>query len=215
MYYTLTRHAFLRLIGVAATLIVALSGCDPNRINKDLSERLELDGYSFQPPVEPGWLLANRSSDRFTLLKAGNMEGQSYLIEGSHVSLDGLAGSGGLIKFTEVTHRKSFPRPRFRIREHDISDIRISGSNCAISHVLAEDRDPGTGSNVVTAVLIEAVGTICIHPSRPDLGIAMIYTHRSFPEDRDRGFEAFASSVLQTQQFGALTGQGDAGQIDN
>ena len=212
MNYTLTRHVLPGFISAvaAAAIAVLLTGCDPNRIADDLSERVEMDGYSFLPPVDPGWLIASRSTEKITLLKAGNMEGQSYLIEGGHVALDGLAESDGLLDFTEMTHRNVFPQPRFRIREHDMSDRQISGADCAMSHVVAEDRDPGTGSNVVTAVLIDAVGTICIHPSRPDLGIAMIYTHRSFPEDRDRGFEALASSVLQTQQFG-----GDAGRSDN
>jgi hypothetical protein len=211
MNSTLTRHALLRFIGAvaAAAIAVLLTGCDPNRMGDELSERVEMDGYSFLPPVDPGWLIASRSTEKITLLKAGNMEGQSYLIEGGHVALDSLAESDGLLDFTEMTHRNVFPQPRFRIREHDVSDLQISGADCAMSHVVAEDRDPGTGSNVVTAVLLDAVGTICVHPSRPDLGIAMIYTHRSFPEDRDRGFEALASSVLRTQQFGGDAGRGD------
>ncbi len=212
MNYTFARHALLRFIGAAtaAAIVVLLTACDPNRMSGELSKRVEMDGYSFLPPVDPGWLIASRSTQKITLLKAGNMEGQSYLIEGGHVALDTLAESDGLLDFTEMTHRNVFPPPRFRIREHDMSDLQISGTDCAMSHVVAEDRDPGTGSNVVTAVLIDAVGTICVHPSRPDLGIAMIYTHRSFPEDRDRGFEALASTVLRTQQF-----SGDAGRSDN
>ncbi len=211
MNYTFARHALLRFIGAVATaaLVVLLTGCDPNRMGGELSKRVEMDGYSFLPPVDPGWLIASRSTEKITLLKAGNMEGQSYLIQGGHVALDTLAESDGLLDFTEMTHRNVFPQPRFRIREHDMSDLQISGTDCAMSHVVAEDRDPGTGSNVVTAVLIDAVGTICVHPSRPDLGIAMIYTHRSFPEDRDRGFEALASSVLRTQQFGDDAERGD------
>ena len=211
MNYTLTRHTLLRFIGAVATaaIVVLLTGCDPNRIGDELSSRVEMDGYSFLPPVDPGWLIASRSKEEITLLKAGNMEGQTYSIQGRHVALDSLADSGGLLDFTEMTHRNVFPQPRFRIREHDMSDLQISGADCAMSHVVAEDRDPGSGSNVVTAVLIDAVGTICVHPSRPDLGIAMIYTHRSFPEDRDRGFEALASTVLRTQQFSGDAGRGD------
>jgi hypothetical protein len=202
MYYTLTRHALLRSSGAAAAaLIVLLTGCAPKGLGDDHSQRIEMDGYSFLPPVEPGWLIADRSKERITLLKAGNMDGQSYLIQGNQLPLDGLKDSGGVVAFTEATHRKEFPLPRFRIREHDMSGLQISGADCATSHVVAEDRDPGSGSNVVTAVLIEAVGTICVHPSLANLGIAMTYTHRSFPEDRDRGFEALASSILRTQQF--------------
>ncbi len=209
MHYTLTKHTLLRFTGaIASAFVFALAGCDPNKPADELSKRVEQDGYSFLPPVEPGWFIANRSPEKITLLKAGDMEGQSYLIEAGHMPLDGLARSGGLITFTETTHRKAFPRPRFRIREHDISELQISGADCAMSHVVAEDRDPGTGSNVVTAVHMEAVGTICIHPSRADLGITMIYTHRSFPEDRNRGFEGHAMSILQTQQFSDDTGQG-------
>jgi len=211
MNYTLTRHALLRFIGAVATAAIAvlLTGCNPNKMGGELSERIEMDGYSFLPPVDPGWLIASRSTQKITLLKSGNMDGQSYLIEGGHVALDTLAESDGLLDFTEMTHRNVFPQPRFRIREHDMSDLQIFGADCAMSHVVVEDRDPGTGSNVVTAVLIDAVGSICVHPTRPDLGIAMIYTHRSFPEDRDRGFEALASSVLRTQQFGGDAGRGD------
>lgn len=211
MNYAFARHALLRFIGAAtaAAIVVLLTACDPNRMGGELSKRVEMDGYSFLPPVDPGWLIASRSTEKITLLKAGNMEGQSYLIQGAHVALDTLAESNGLLDFTEMIHRNEFPQPRFRIREHDMSNLQISGAECAMSHVIAEDRDPGTGSNVVTAVLMDAVGTICVHPSRPDLGIAMIYTHRSFPEDRDRGFEALASSVLRTQQFSGDASRGD------
>jgi len=209
---TLTRHHISRFVAASAAaviLIAALTGCDPNKINDELSERLEQDGYSFMPPDESGWFIGQRSAGQITLLKAGRVEGQSFLIEAGQLPLDKLSGTDELPSFTEETQIKTFPRPRFRIREHDISDLQISGANCAMSHVVAEDRDPGTGSNVVTAVLVDAVGTICIHPSRPNLGIAMNITHRSFPEDRDRGFEARGLTILRTQQFSDSKGQGD------
>ena len=207
---TLIKHVFFRIAasGAAVILIAALTGCDPNKTNDELSERLEQDGYSFMPPDEPGWFIAQRSADQVTLLKAGRVEGESFLIEAAHVALDKLSGTDELGPFTEETHIKTFPRPRFRVREHDVSDLQVAGANCAMSHVVAEDRDPGTGSNVVTAVLVDAVGTICRHPSRPNLGIAMNITHRSFPEDRDRGFEARGLTILQTQQFSDSNGQG-------
>ena len=84
MNYTLTRHAILRFIGAVATAAIAvlLTGCNPNKMGGELSERIEMDGYSFLPPVDPGWLIASRSTQKITLLKSGNMDGQSYLIEG-------------------------------------------------------------------------------------------------------------------------------------
>ncbi len=202
MSYTLTKQTFARIsAAAAAAVLVLLTACDPNRPRDDLSKRIEMDGYSFFPPAESGWGIAARSPERIALLKAGGMEGQSYLIQANQLPLDGLSGSDGLVAFTEETHKNEYPQPRFRILEQDMSSLQIAGADCAMSHILVEDRDPGSGSNVVSAVLIESVGTICIHPSRAGLGVAMTYQHRSFPEDRDRGFEGLASSILQTQQF--------------
>jgi len=106
-------------------------------------------------------------------------------------------------------HERDLPRPRFRVQEHDVTDVRIAGAQCALSHMVAEDRDPETGSNVVTAMLVETVGTVCIHPADASIGVSLSYSHRSFPEDRDRGFEAYATPLLQTQQFGDLNKQID------
>ena len=113
MSYTLTKQTFPRIsAAAAATVFVLLTACDPNRPSDDLSQRIEMDGYSFFPPVEPGWGIAARSADRIALLKAGGMEGQSYLIQANQLPLDGLNGSGGLVTFTEETHRNEYPAPR-------------------------------------------------------------------------------------------------------
>jgi len=53
-------------------------------------------------------------------------------------------------------------------------------------------------------MLVESAGTVCMHPMTPGLGITLNFTHRSFPEDRDKAFEAYAESVLRTQQFSSV-----------
>lgn len=214
MMYYLTMYKFpsrcrlsIQTIGVLVVSIVTLSACDPNRLNPELSKRLELDGYSFVPPVEPRWLIANRSPNRVALIKAGKVEGQSYVVEGTHVELDHVDSRSRLIEFAKRSQQDDLPRPRFRFQSHEVSEMQIDGANCALSRMLVEDRNPETGSNVATAMLVETVGTICKHPSRTKIGVALMYTHRSFPEDRDRGFEARAMRVLQTQLFSAETSQ--------
>lgn len=182
-------------------LLVSLAGCATGDSKSDLKQRIEQNGYSFQPPGQDGWFIASRSADRITIAKAGRMEGETYLLEGSHLDLAGLSEVNGLVDFAADLSSRSLPAPRFRIREEDTTNITIGDAQCAMSHIVAEDRDPGTGSNVLTAMLLDTVSTVCKHPASAQLGILMTFTHRSFPEDRDRAFEAYAQSVLQTQQF--------------
>lgn len=213
MFKTMIMHSptrqmpSIRIIGVLVATLAMLSACDPNRPNRELSNRLEQDGYSFLPPVEPGWLIANRATNSVALVKSGQVEGQSFVVEATPLALDSVDDVSALVEFAKRTQQQDLPRPRFRFQMHDVSEIQIAGANCALSHILAEDRNPETGSNVATAMLIETVGTICAHPSRPGTGVALMYTHRSFPEDRDRGFEANAMRVLQTQLFNDATRQ--------
>ncbi len=192
---------------IALCVLASLAGCAASGSKSALSQRLEQNGYSFMPPDQDGWFIASRSSNRVTLAKPGRFKGESYLIEGSHLDLESMAGAGGLADFASDLHTSMLPAPRFRIREDEMSDIDIAGARCVLTHIVAEDRDPETGSNVLTAMLIESVSTVCIHPTSPSVGITMAFTHRSFPEDRDRAFEAYAQSVLQTQQFSPVNAQ--------
>jgi hypothetical protein len=196
----------------AAILLITgiLGGCSSmNLPGKGMTERLEQNGYSFMPPPEPEWFIADRTADRIALARLGWVEGQTFLAEGSLLALDELGKPANLARYVRDMHERDLPRPRFRVQEHDVSDVRIAGAQCALSHIVAEDRDPETGSNVVTAMLVESVGTVCIHPGDASIGVSLSYSHRSFPEDRDRGFEAYATPLLQTQQFDDLNKQAD------
>jgi hypothetical protein len=196
----------------AATLLITamLGGCsNMNLAGKGMTERLEQTGYSFMPPPEPEWFIADRTPDRIALARMGWVEGQTFLAEGSLLTLDELRNPARLSRYVRDMHDRDLPRPRFRILQHDVTDVRIAGAQCALSHIVAEDRDPETGTNVVTAMLVETVGTVCIHPDDTSIGVSLSYSHRSFPEDRDRGFEGYATPLLQTQQFDPLYKQSD------
>lgn len=192
----------------ALIFLTLLPGCSiPGSPDADLSQRLEQNGYSFMPPSDTGWFIADRSANRVAIVKLGKVEGQTYLVEGAHMTLDRLGEPSRLTEFVEQRDRRNLPAPRFRLREYDISQIAIAGAQCALSQVIAEDRDPGTGTNLLTAMLVETVGTVCIHPANPSLAITVSVSHRSFPEDQDRAFKAYAQSLLQTQQFNPLNHQ--------
>ncbi len=189
-------------------MLAALAGCAlPGGSNSELSQRVEQNGYSFLPPDESGWFIANRSVNRITLGKAGRVEGQSYVIEGSHLPLGKVSNPTQLTELIAEINKRDLPTPRFRVRQFDASEMSIDGASCVMTHLLVEDREPDTGTNVVTAMLVESMGSVCIHPGSKDLGIVLTFSHRSFPEDRDRGFEAYAQSVLLTQKFSDVNTQ--------
>jgi hypothetical protein len=194
---------------VLASLVAGLlTACASTRDDApDLTRRLEQKGYSFLPPAEPEWFIAERSPERISLARLGRMDGETFLIEGGHIRLEPASTASQLADFVKEMQQRELAQPRFRIRRQDLSEMRIDTARCVMTHLVAEDRDPGTLSNVVTAMLVESVGTMCVHPANPNLGIALTYTHRSFPEDRDRAFLSRATPLLNTQQFAAPKGR--------
>lgn len=191
--------AFL-LLGVAAGL-TACAGT--GRDSLKLPDRIDLESYSFQSPTEENWFIAEQSGDRIALAKQGRVDGETFVIEGNRVGLGADIDPDTLVSQVRDSQTRDLPQPRFRIYQHDVSQTRIDGATCALSHMVTEDRDPGTGTNVATSMLVESVGTVCILPSDPGSAVSLSYTHRSFPEDRDRAFAQIATSLLQTLQFGS------------
>ncbi len=209
MHIRLVRSSRLSFRFISALiLLAALPGCSvPGSRDSELSERIEQSGYSFMPPSETGWFIAERSANRIAIIKFGKVEGQTYLVEAAHLNLDAPAEPSRLTDFVAKRDKRSLPPPRFRLREYDVSQVWIAGAQCAQSRIVAEDRDPETGTNVLTAMLVETIGTVCIHPGNASLAITLTVSHRSFPEDQDRAFKAYAQSLLQTQQFSPLNHQ--------
>jgi hypothetical protein len=214
MHKGLIKHGISRILPApsATVLVIALlgtlGGCGNLSIpGMGMTDRLEQNGYSFMPPSDPEWFIADRTTERIALAMLGRVDGQTFLVEGSLVPLEKLPAPSRLTDFVREMHDRELPRPRFRVQEHEVTDVRIAGAECVLSHIVAEDRDPETGSNVVTAMLVETVGTVCIHPTDARVGVSLSFSHRSFPEDRDRAFESVAIPLLQTQQFVDLNEQ--------
>lgn len=145
--------------------------------------------------------MVEQAGDAVVLAMQGRVEGESFLIEGRRSALETVSDAERLVGLVRDTQSRNLPQPRFRIYQHDVSGIELDGATCALSHIVTEDRDPGTGTNVVSSMLVESVGMLCVLPSDPAAAVSLNYTHRSFPEDRDRGFAAAATQLVQTLRF--------------
>lgn len=193
---------------IAALALLILTACGgPPLKPGELAlppKRLEQRGFSFLPPNEPGWLVAQRTPQLLSLAKPGVMEGDTSTVQAAYLPLPQFGSAQELTRYVKNTREKEAPSPRFHVMLHEISAQSVGGAQCALSHLLVQDREPSSASRTVAAVLIETLALVCPHPKNPALGIALTYTHRSYPEDQDGAFVDRGIAVLSTLQFSSL-----------
>ncbi|HZP94093.1 MAG TPA: hypothetical protein VFB20_14605 [Burkholderiales bacterium] len=193
---------------IAVVALLILAGCGGPSLKPGELElppkRLEQRGFSFLPPNEPGWLIAQRSPQLLALAKPGAMEGDTSTVQAAYLPLPQFDSAQELTRYVKNAREKEAPSPRFHVMLHEISAQSVGGAQCALSHMLVQDREPNSASRTVTAVLIETLALVCPHPKNPSLGIALTYTHRSYPEDQDSGFVERGIAVLGTLRFSDL-----------
>jgi hypothetical protein len=193
--------AILRLaaFALAALLATGCAGTKKNSAELPLPpQRLELDGYSFMPPAEPGWFIAERGADFIVLAKQGKYIGQTLTVQGARVALPATPATLLLVSHVRSTESRGLAPPRFRILAHEVLPTTVAGAACVISQVEVEDREPGPAVGPIVALLVETVSLTCRDASRPDRGVQLSYTQRSFPEDRDPGLKPRAQAIMDS-----------------
>jgi hypothetical protein len=204
---TPTMNMKLRALAAAATLAAAMLAGGCAGMKKDSAElplppqRLDLDGYSFMPPAEPGWFVAERGTDLIVLAKQGKYIGQTLTIQGAGVSLPATPATLLLVNHVRATEAQGLLPPRFRIRSHEVLPAGVAGAACVMSHLEVEDREPGATVGPIVALLLETVSLTCRDATRPGRGVQLSYTQRSFPEDRDPGLRPRAEAMMNTLQL--------------
>jgi hypothetical protein len=198
----------MRLRALLASLVLCVGACAaPKPKDGELPfppQRLQQPGLSFLPPGEKDWWIAQKGADKLVIARLGAHDGDTHAIEASLIPWRVPGSSLERNRSIRAIREQAVPAPRFRIRSHDLSDQLVGATQCAISYLLAEDREPNTGTNTVGSVIVESMSLMCPHPANPAVGTMLTYTHRSYPEDQDFSFKARAGAVLNTFQFGDL-----------
>jgi hypothetical protein len=192
-------------LALAALLIGGCAGAKPKDGQlPDPPQRLVQRGLSFLPPAEKDWWIAQKGADTLVIARTGRLEGDARAVEASLIPAPAFASSLERNRYVRTIREHALPAPRFRIKAHDLSDRTVDTTSCSLSYLLAEDRQPDTGTNTVGSVVIESMSLICPHPRNPALAAMLTYTHRSYPEEQDLFFKARAVEVLDTMRFEAL-----------
>jgi hypothetical protein len=187
-----------------------LALCSCSAVKKDENQlpnppkRLQQHGFSFLPPAEDEWWIAQKGADSLVIARLGKVEGDSHAIEATTLQMPPSAIKLDRNRSVKELREKGLGPPRYRIRTHDISEQSVGQVACTLSYLLIEDRQPETGASTVGAMLLESMSLICPHPQDAGTSTMLTYTHRSFPEDQDKSFKARAGAVLATVQFTAL-----------
>lgn len=194
----LPRHVAVA-IALAALLTTACAGNKPKSVELPVpAQRLNFDSYSFVPPEEKEWFVAERGPDFIVLAKAGKYIGQTLTIQSARVTMPPTPATLLLVNHVRSSELKALPPPRFRIRAHEVVPTTIDGATCVMSQVEAEDREPTATTGPIVALLMESFSLTCRDTARAGSGVQLSYTHRSFPEDRDSGLRPRAEAVLSS-----------------
>lgn len=190
------------LFSLTTLLLLACAGPKPKDGQlPDPPQRLAQRGLSFLPPAEKDWWIAQKGTDTLVIARTGKLDGDARAVEASLIPAPTFASSLERNRYVRSLREQALPAPRFRIKAHDLSDRTVDTTSCSLSYLLAEDRQPDTGTNTVGSVVIESMSLICPHPRNPAVAAMLTYTHRCYPEDQDPVFKARAAAVLDTMQF--------------
>lgn len=192
----------------AVTLCALLAGgCAGSKSKPESIElpvpavRLDFDSYSFLPPQEKEWFVAERGTDFVVLAKVGKYLGETLTIQSARVALPPTPATLLLVNHVRGNEIKSLSPLRFRIRAHEVVPTAINGATCVMSQVEAEDREPASSTGPIVALLMETFTLTCRDNARAGSGVQLSYTHRSYPEDRDPGLRLRAEAVLNSLQL--------------
>lgn len=202
----IARTAFLVALSLLAPAALLSGGCAGSKTNDSVElplppKRLTFESYSFVPPAEKGWFIAERGPDYAVLAKTGTYIGQTLTMQSTRVALPAAPATLILVNHVRSTDAEGLLPPRFSIRLHDVVPASLGGANCVMSQIEVEDREPPSTSGPIVAQLVQTLSVICRDPARPDQGVKLSFTQRAYPEDRDRSFRLRGEPVMNSLQL--------------
>lgn len=192
--------------GWIACILCALLGACASQPKEP--PRIMMEGFSIAPPHEQEWtkewIIVKQSRDVTIIGKQGRFSGETFTMQATIIKLPAAASADELVRYVESTQRKELDPKRYRVFKLEVSQQKIHGQACALSHVEAAERATTDGTGSLVNMMLETLTLICPHPKDPLRGINVAYSHRHFPEDVDPQFSQNAALLMQNLAFEPL-----------
>ena len=189
--------------GVSLCLLLLLTSCAttggsntvPNVTPNQLFER----GYlNIHAPNTPGWHLLDASMGNFALLKKGSAPKETMAAQ---VVLFPLKKTYSRDEFLSVIKQGFYAdneKDRFDVQQVEFNYSDARPYPCVMVNALIKDKKALVSPNNREPLLLQTRSLYCRHPKHPDVGFAIIYSHRG--EKTDPNLETEAQSFISGVQ---------------
>lgn len=189
----------MKLPGSAAWMLFALlAGCASQPKEPP---RIMMQGFSIAAPNLTEWSVGKQTPELTMMAKPGRFTGETYVMQATILKLKAFDSPAELVSYVESLQSKELDPKRYRVFKSEVSEQKVHGQSCALSHLEAAERNASTGTGSPVNVLLETASLICPHPKDPTRAIDMAYSHRHFPEDADPQFSDDAALLMRTLAF--------------
>lgn len=158
-------------------------------------------GYSLLPLNEKDWFAGPRNQYQLSLGKYGAGADETFAIQGIASRLPEFSTADEFLRIVREGQAADTASPRFKIVSHSVVVDTSRQTQCAKSHVIAEDSRPVKRTTKVGPMILEVAALVCAHPNSRELGISIIYSHRYYPGQADSAFMQKADQVMSGVEF--------------
>jgi hypothetical protein len=197
----------LRKVGMvcAAWVVASCASMQPRLPEVQLPpERISQKGYSLVPLNEKGWLIVGRNAYQMALAKHGENPDETFAIQAILFRLSAFKTNEEFVRLIKEGQVKDTNPQRFKILEHEVASYPTKGTDCAKSHMMAEDHAAVKRSGKSGDMVLEMLTLTCAHPKNRNVGISVIYSQRYYSDQRDSAFVEKGTSVLNSVEFSDL-----------
>ena len=183
--------------------VLALTACQttPPKELPYPPQRVFQNAYAFMPPHEFGWRVLARNPQQLAFARAGSNPDESFGIQGRVFPLPAYGSREEFFGLIRKALAEQAGDPRYRALKHDMVADSAKDATCLRSHFVAEDHKAVKRTATPGVMVLEVMTRNCAHPRKANLAVALVYSHRRYPEHADAHFAEKADRVLASLEF--------------